>query len=277
MERLNEVLKDKERISLWNDDCVPLYDETIEEQHRPNVISYVVENSKSCVIICPGGGYAHKAYHEGEPIALWLNSIGVSAFVLDYRVSPYRFPCPQLDAKRAIRYARHNAKKYGYDADKIGILGFSAGGHLAASCGTMLDDLGYQKQDDIDEESARPDFMILCYPVISFVEYGHVGSALQLLGDSATEEEKSRCSIENCVTEETCPAFIWHTSSDMTVLVENSLRFATELSRNKIPFEIHTFFEGAHGLGLAQDYENIGLWTKLCEKWMKKSNYLEGK
>lgn len=262
----------EEKIYLWEDGKAPLFDETID-QLAPNITPYIVKGSKACVVICPGGGYNHKAYHEGEPIAWWLNSIGVSAFVLDYRVSPYKFPCPQLDAKRAIRYARFNAEKYGYSPDRIGILGFSAGGHLAASCGTIFDDLGYEPQDELDKLSARPDFMILCYPVISFINCMHYGSRLYLLGE-VSHAEAAKYSIENCVTENSSPAFIWHTSSDTAVPVENSLMLAAELSKKHVPFELHTFREGNHGLGLAETKKDIREWVNICERWMRGSGYL---
>ena len=262
-----------EKIFLWPDGKTPLFDENIKDQYAPSVTVYEAKNAKAAVVICPGGGYAMKAYHEGEPIAWWLNSIGVTAFVLDYRVSPYRFPAPQLDAKRAIRFARANASKYGYSPEKIGILGFSAGGHLAASCGTILDDCGYTPQDEIDAVSARPDFMILCYPVISFVNCMHYGSRLNLIGD-VPYHEAIKYSLERRVTENTSPAFIWHTATDAGVPVENSLNFAAELSKKQIPFEIHIFREGEHGLGLAEAKEDIREWVKMCEKWMHGMGFL---
>ena len=268
----NVEYENKERIFLWDEEKIPFFDKNIP-QKTPNITPYIVKGAKAAVVVCPGGGYSGKAYHEGEPIAWWLNSIGVSAFVLDYRVAPYKFPCPQLDAKRAIRYVRFNAEKYGYMPDRIGILGFSAGGHLAASCGTLFDDFGYEKQDEIDSVSARPDFMILCYPVISFVNCGHRGSCVNLLGEVGYAEA-AKYSLERCVTEQTSPAFIWHTSSDPGVPVENSLIFAAELSKKHVPFEIHTFREGAHGLGLAETKQDIREWVNLCERWMRCAGYL---
>lgn len=262
-----------DKIFLWPEGKAPLFDETIKEQIAPNVTAYIAKNSKACVVICPGGGYHHKAYHEGEPIAWWLNSIGVSAFVLDYRVTPYTFPSPMLDAKRAIRYARYHAQEYGYAPDRIGILGFSAGGHLAAYCGTVFDDCGYEHQDEIDSVSCRPDFMILCYPVVSFVNCMHYGSRLRLIGE-ATHQEAIKYSVERRVSEETCPAFIWHTANDAAVPVENSINLAIELSKKQIPFELHVFHDGPHGLGLAETYEDIREWVKMCEKWMHGMGFL---
>lgn len=275
MAELNETLKDKERTFLWAENEAPLYDETIKGQKAPNVIPYIVEGAECCVVVCSGGGYSHKSDHEAEPVALWLNSLGVSTFVLDYRVSPYRFPAPQLDAKRAIRYARYNAKKYGYSEDKIGIIGFSAGGHLAACCGTIEEDFEYSKQDEIDEVSARPDFMILAYPVISFVNGGHVRSCKNLLGEDATTEQMEALSIEKRVDENTCPTFLWHAFSDNVVSSCHSFLMALALGKNKIPSDVHIFTEGTHGINLAKNYKYVSEWTKLCENWLKKLEFIK--
>ena len=260
---------------LWTKEKTPLFDETITEQDVPSVTPYIIDNAKTCVIICPGGGYALKAFdHEGHQIAAWLNSIGISAFILDYRVNPYRHPAPVMDGKRAIRYARYYANKYGYDADKIGILGFSAGGHLAGSVGTYKGDFGYELQDDIDKESSRPDFMILCYPVVSFVHHHHHGSFLNL-SPEPTQAFAKKLSVENNVDSNTPPTFIWHTSGDAGVPVENSLILAMELSKHNIPFEIHTHKDGPHGQGLAPNYPYTAFWTKECENWLKSMDYID--
>lgn len=262
-----KVIKMNEsKIFLWEKQNIPLYD-TADEKLMPSMRAYIKDGAKACVVICPGGGYGMKAYHEGEPIAWWLNSIGISAFVLDYRVNPYKFPAPMLDAQRAVRYARYLSKDYGYDKDKIGILGFSAGGHLAAYCGTIFDDLRYCAQDEIDKMSSRPDFMVLCYPVISLVSCFHYGSRVNLLGD-VDYQTASKYSIERRVTKDTSPAFIWHTATD-DMPVENSLMLAGELSKKNVPFELHIFREGPHGLGLAETKKDIREWVNLCERWFK--------
>lgn len=190
-------------------------------------------------------------------------------------MAPYRFPCAQLDAKRAIRYARFNAKKYGYDDDKIGIIGFSAGGHLAGCCGTIEEDFGYEKIDEIDEVSARPDFMILAYPVISAVdESAHEGSFKNLLGENATQEQKEALSLEKRVNENTCPTFLWHSFLDKTVSSNNSFLMGLALGKNKILSDVHIFTEGGHGISLAKKYEYVSEWTKLCENWLKKMEFI---
>ena len=275
MPEMNLFIKDEDRVYLWGENEAPLYDKSIEEQKAPNVIPYIVEGAEACVVVCSGGGYHHKADHEAFPVAEWFNSMGISAFVLDYRVAPYRFPCAQIDAKRAIRYARFNAKKYGYSEDKIGIIGFSAGGHLAGCSGTIDEDFGYEKRDEIDEVSSRPDFMILGYPVISFVEFGHVGSAKNLFGEDVTEEQMKALSVEKRVNENTCPAFVWHAFSDNVVSAGNSLLMGLELKKNNINSEVHIFTEGTHGINLAKNYEYVSEWTKLCENWLKKMEFIK--
>ncbi|MBR3932423.1 MAG: alpha/beta hydrolase [Clostridia bacterium] len=260
---------------LWKKECTPLFDDKIPDQNIPSVIPYIIENSKSCIVIYPGGGYALKAFdHEGHQIAQWLNSIGISAFILDYRVSPYKHPVPVIDGKRAVRYARYMADKFGYDKDKIGVLGFSAGGHLAASVATYKGDFGYDLQDDIDKESSKPDFMVLCYPVVSFTHHRHHGSFINLAPEP-TQDMAKRLSIENNVDSSTPPAFIWHTSGDAGVPVENSLILAMELSRYNISFEIHTHKDGPHGQGLAPNYPYTAFWAKECENWLKSMNYID--
>lgn len=261
------------KVYLWERN-VPLYNEEITEQDKPHIFPYIKEGSKSLIVVCPGGGYRALAIeHEGHDIAEYLNSINVSALVLHYRVKPYNYPCAQFDAKRAIRYARFNAKKYGYDEDKIGILGFSAGGHLAASLATISDDFEYENHDEIDSVSGKPDFSVLCYPVISTVNYPHWGSKLNLLG-GINLREAQKYSLELRVNENTCPAFIWHTASDTGVPVENSLSYAAALSRYQIPYELHVYKQGRHGVGLANgvgkaDYiEDVKRWSGELAFWL---------
>lgn len=224
------------------------------------------------IIICPGGGYGFKAEHEGAPVAEWLNSLGIHAFVLDYRVHPYRHPAPLLDAQRAIRLVRSQARAWNVRPDRVGILGFSAGGHLASTAGTRYD-LGVpHAADPIDRESCRPDAMVLCYPVITMGETGHPGSRENLLGPDADPQLIEALSNERHVTEDTPPAFLWHTAED-DVKVENSLQFALSLSRKAIPFDLHVYDKGPHGLGLAKSDPYVGGWTAQCGKWLKKLGF----
>ncbi|WP_308635056.1 alpha/beta hydrolase [Paenibacillus silvisoli] len=259
-------------IELWPEGA-PLAVGTSDED-RPAITPYIVVGSKSAVIVCPGGGYGMRADHEGEPIALWLNSLGISAFVLRYRVAPYKYPSPLLDAQRAIRYVRLNAGEYGIDAGRIGILGFSAGGHLVSTAGTHYDAGNPEAEDPIERMSSRPDLLILCYPVISLqAPYMHEGSRINLLGEEPDAELVQLLCNELQVTPDTPPAFLWHTSDDAPVPVENSLLFAMALRRAGVPFDLHVYEQGPHGMGLASDDPHVGNWTTVCGLWLKRNGF----
>ncbi len=267
-------------MNLWEKENVPFYDENLMDGMIPAIEPFICENSKSCIIICPGGAYHTRSRgYEGSLVAEWLNTIGVSAFVLDYRHSPYKHPVPVTDAKRAIRYVRHLADKYGYHKDKIGIMGFSAGGHLAGSAGTFDGDFGYCLCDDIDKESSRPEFMVLCYPVISCIEYAHRGSFVNLSQDTSPKAALE-LSVDKNVDENTPPTFLWHTIGDAEVPVENSFLMASALSRYNIPFELHTFSIGGHGTGMcngvdrAPDIKHTAMWTDNLKNWLDNMKYI---
>ena len=259
---------------LW--DKTPLFDLNLApEQKEPSIKPFLIENSpnKSCIIVCPGGGYYIKADHEGDPIAMALNKAGVNAFVLDYRVIPYRQPCPLLDLLRAIRYVRYHAEKFNIDPDKIGVLGFSAGGHLSSSASVHYD-YPIDILDEIDKVSARPDFSVLCYAVINMAgDFGHPGSSEALCGKDASEELKNYYSSEKNVTKDTPPAFLWHTSEDDGVPVQNAYEYANALAKFKIPAEVHVFPKGRHGLGLAPEEPHVAQWMELLEKWLRVSGF----
>ncbi|HHV43186.1 MAG TPA: alpha/beta hydrolase [Firmicutes bacterium] len=226
------------------------------------------------VIVCPGGGYAVKAPHEGEPIAQWLTSLGIVAFVLDYRVAPHRYPAGLLDVRRAVQYVRSRAQEWAIHKDKIGVLGFSAGGHLVSSLGTVTAPLETGCRDEVAEEDYLPNALILCYPVIAlFGKYAHRGSATNLLGPEATEDQRLGLSTHRLVTPQTPPTFLWHTADDAVVPVENSLMFAEALSENKVPFELHIYPHGPHGMGLAEEDPQVGQWTKACGTWLKQLGF----
>ncbi len=241
----------------------------------PGITAYLVDSTEQvgAVIVFPGGGYQGRAEHEGTPIAKWLNTIGISAFVVSYRVAPYKHPVPLLDAQRAIRYVRYHAKQWNIHGHKIGILGFSAGGHLVSTAGTHYDPGDPKALDLIERESCRPDAIILCYPVISFMEHYHRGSMLNLLGENPDELLRISLSNEKCVTAETPPAFIWHTADDAAVPVENSLSFAMALSQHKVPYDLHVYESGPHGLGLAEEDEHVRTWTQICGLWLKRQGF----
>lgn len=262
-------------MNLWEKENVPFYNDDFMDGFIPTIEPYIKEGSTTCIVVCPGGGYRNRArIHEGIQIAQWLNEIGISAFVLDYRHSPYKHPVPVIDGKRAVRYARFMAEQYGYDKDKIGIMGFSAGGHLAGSVGCFDGDFGYDASDEIDRESSRPDFMVLCYPVISCIEYAHRGS-FEHLSDDVSPKAALSLSVDKNVDENTPPTFLFHTVTDNAVPVENSLLMASALSRYKIPFELHTFSAGGHGVGLANGneptcfLEYTRFWSQNLINWLK--------
>ena len=223
----------------------------------------------SAIIVCPGGGYKNLAPHEGEPVARRLNEAGVTGFVLRYRRAPYTHPTPLLDAARAIRTVRARAKEWQLDPNRIGILGFSAGGHLAATISTKFDDGDARASDPIDRVSSRPDVAVLCYPVITFTEVSaHTGSRRNLLGENAKQVDIELLSAERHVTPRTQPTFLFHTMADPGVPVENSLLYAAALRTAKVPYAMHIYEQGRHGVGLAQDDPVLRTWPSLLVAWL---------
>jgi acetyl esterase/lipase len=254
---------------LWPEGAPGALGKTPEDM--PRVTHYILPSREktACIVVCPGGGYGMRAPHEAEPIALWLNSLGVSAVVLDYRVAPYHHPVPLGDAKRAMRLVRHRACAWGIDGARIGILGFSAGGHLAASAGTLFDAGDPDATDAVDRESSRPDALVLCYAVITFGEFRHDGCMHNLFGEGVSEDLRRDLSLETRVRADTPPAFIWHTGDDNAVPVEHAILFASAMRRHGVPFALHIFPHGTHGLGLAEGDATVRSWTALCGEWLR--------
>ena len=216
--------------------------------------------------------------HEGKQIAEWLNSLGVAGFVLEYRHrgGGYGHPAPMQDAQRAIRTVRARAADWNVNPARLGIIGFSAGGHLASTAGTHFDKGDSQAADPIERESCRPDFMILCYPVIAFGElYTHQGSQNNLIGKDAPAELVKSLSNEKQVTPETPPTFLFHTDEDKTVPSENSIQFYLALHKAKVPAELHIYQKGGHGQGLAGKIPGTSNWPKACEEWLRKQKLLD--
>jgi acetyl esterase/lipase len=207
----------------------------------------------------------------GRQVAEWLNNLGIAAFVLKYRVAPtYHYPVPLLDAQRALRYVRSNASLYNVVENQIGIMGFSAGGHLAAMVATHFDTRNAFPRDSIDRLSARPDFLVLIYPVITCSEpFLHAFSCSNLLGDHPDASLAALVSNEKHVTPQTPPTFLFHTYDDATVPVENSLAFATALHKAGVPTELHIYEHGQHNVGLALDDPILSTWPKLLENWFR--------
>lgn len=235
----------------------------------------------AAVVVCPGGGYGGLAMsYEGIDVGNWLNSHGIAALVLKYRHrgTGYGHPSPLDDAHRAIRTARSRAAELKIDPARIGILGFSAGGHLASTAGTHFDKGKPDAADPIERVSCRPDFLILCYPVISFTTpYTHQGSKKNLLGENPDPKLVESMSNELQVTSDTPPTFLWHTNEDTGVPPENSVLFYMALRKAKVPAELHVFEKGRHGLGLAVDVPAVAAWPQAAIDWMRGRGFLEKK
>lgn len=223
--------------------------------------------ARGAVVVFPGGAYVGRAPTEGVSVARRFNKEGYHAFVVYYRTAPNRHPAPLQDASRAVRIVRSRAAEWSVRADRIAVCGFSAGGHLAASLGVHAGKWQPQPPTAIDSVSSRPDALILCYPVISFGEMGHEGSMRNLLGDKPDPALVKVLSLETQVSATTPPTFLWHTAPD-GVKVENSLMFAAALSKARVPFEIHVYHQGPHGLNIAENDPHVATWVSLCSEWL---------
>jgi len=232
--------------------------------------------NQTAVIICPGGGYMHLAFDkEGTKVAEWFNSLGIAAFVLKYRlpndlIMKNKNVGPLQDAQEAVRYVRQNAAKLNIDPNKIGILGFSAGGHLASTLSTHYDDKVYESTYKV---SARPDFSLLMYPVISMEnQITHKGSQTNLLGNNPSQDLIDSYSNEKKVTSQTPPAFLIHATDDTVVIPENSINYYLALKKNGVKAELHLYEKGGHGFGLGVN-DTSKFWTRDCVEWLKANGY----
>lgn len=241
----------------------------------PTIEAYPAE-SDGAVVIFPGGGYFNRAPHEGAGYAKWLQSQGVTAFVVEYRTAPYKHPAEISDAMRAVRFVRHYADIYRINKNKIAVMGSSAGGHLIGLLSVHYDKKMYEPTDEIDKESCRPDASIFCYPVIDMGNYRHDGSRQNLLGSRPTFEETEFMSLQKQVTKDTPQAFLWHTANDNCVPIENSLMYAAALAKVNVPFELHVYPYGPHGLGLANDNPHVAQWQDALSNWLKLIEFKDG-
>lgn len=247
-----------------------------KDQDKPTLTPYLADPAKAtgaCIVVCPGGGYGGLAQHEGRDYAVWLNDLGVSAFVLKYRLGSHQYRHPRMleDATRAVRMVRARSAEWAVDPKRVGIMGSSAGGHLASTLLTHFDAGQPDAADPIDRPSSRPDLGILCYPVISLGEFTHQGSKRNLLGESPSPELVKLLSNELQVTPQTPPTFVWHTAEDQAVPAQNALLFADALARNKVPFDLHIYEKGRHGIGLANGHA----WTKDLAFWLGERGFLK--
>jgi acetyl esterase/lipase len=245
------------------------------DEDKPSLTAYfpAANPARTAVVIAPGGGYYHLS--TVQDVADWLNARGVAAFVLKYRLGmKYHSPVEMEDAQRAIRLVRAHAAEYGVAPDHIGMWGFSAGGHLAATAGTNFDAGNTSAADAVERVSCRPDFLVLAYPVITMeTPYVHAGSKRYLLGDAPTQAELDAMSAEMHVSAQTPPTFLYATTDDQSVPVNNSVMFYLALVRAGVPAEMHIFQHGAHGSGLGVGNPQLSVWPDLLIKWMREHGY----
>lgn len=258
-----------------------------ENDSRVTLTSYIHEDhpelrpkARPAMIVFPGGGLSFLSEREAEPIALSYMPYGFNTFVLRYSIREYgNYPLPLLDASLAVSFVRENASLFNVDPDRIYVVGFSAGGYVAAMLGVRWHEDFIADELGIQHGANRPDGVVLSYPVITAGEYTHRGTIMNSIGEDATADELYEHSLENLVSEKTPPTFLWHTANDGLVPVENSLLFASSLSKNKVPFELHIYPDGPHGLSLATEEtacgnkglcnERISEWVRLSAEWIK--------
>lgn len=249
----------------------------------PTVTPFLPEQAEAtgaAIVIFPGGGYGALADHEGAGYARWFNELGLAGFVVKYRLGSngYRHPAMLQDAARSVRWVRAHASEYGVDPERIGVIGSSAGGHLASTILTHFDHGNVESEDPVERLSSRPDWGILCYPVITMQEFTHQGSRRNLLGENPDSELLWLLSNELQVSPQTPPCFLWHTLEDKGVPMENSLMFAQALRKANVPFALHIYQKGRHGIGLAgnpEQPESLHPWTRDCAFWLKENGFLK--
>lgn len=249
---------------------------------------YIPENSeeininkkRETIIMCPGGGYVMTSDREAEPVALKFMAEGFNVVVLRYSVAPNKFPKALIELAATVNYARSKSEEWNVDKDKIIVCGFSAGGHLAGSLGVLWDNKILEEALEMNKDNIKPNAMMLCYPVITSGEFAHKGSFDNLLDENISEVEREKLSLEKLVSKETPQTFLWHTFDDGAVPVQNSLFFANSLASNNVPFELHIYPNGVHGLSLCEELtamngqsehinQHAGTWFKLAVEWIK--------
>lgn len=267
-----------EKLYIWNGD-VPYFDSSID-QDMPFLTPYrakgKVNGKTGAMIVCAGGSYIVKTEHEGTEVARHFAECGITSFNLSYRVYPYDHKAILADVRRAVKWVRFHAEEYNVDPDKICVIGFSAGGHLATLSATNYD-LGTDDGDEIDKLSSRPDAAIISYAVISMTSPSvHEHTRYVLIGRESKAERETlakRYSGELAVNENTPPVFLWHTADDGCVDVENTIDMASSLSRHKVPFEMHIFDKGPHSLGMGKNFPGAGQWGRLALDWLRRMGF----
>ncbi len=266
-------------IPLWPDGAPGALGHSTND--TPTLTPYLCESNATgtAMVICPGGAYWMLASHEGNDYALWLNQHGVTCFVLKYRLGShgYHYPAEFQDVSRAMRWVRTHAKDYKIEPARIGIMGSSAGGHLASTLLTHFDFGNTNADDPIERQSSRPDIGILCYPVITMGEFAHQGSKDNLLGKNPSQKLVKLLSNELQVTTNTPPCFIWTTFEDKTVPMENTMMFAEALRKNHVSFDLHVYQKGGHGMGLADKppFAHPHPWAADCLFWLKTQGFVK--
>ena len=266
-----------EKINIWNNKD---YKGDVSNNNVPYMTTYIHDGAKKrqAVLILPGGGYGGLSEREAEPVALKFVQKGYNAFILYYSVAPNHHPLPIFEASLAMSIIRDKSGEWNIISNKIFVCGFSAGGHLAASLGVHWNKAYIKEALGIEEKANKPDGLILCYPVIVYGEKMHEGSFINLLGANADVSAYKEMSLEEQVGKHTPPTFIWHTFCDKTVPIDNSLLFAEALKNNGIPFELHIYSDGGHGMALANEEtaaadsqinDHVASWIDLCFGWMK--------
>ncbi len=272
------LLHAQETYPLWPEEPPNAVGESKDD--IPTLTVFLPEQEKttvSGVVIFPGGGYGHLAMeHEGYDVAKRFNEMGLAAFVVKYRHGKqYGHPVPLLDARRAIRMVKHRSREWNINSNSIGVIGFSAGGHLASTAGTLFEKGNPNDQDPVEQMNSRPEFMVLVYPVISMTEeITHQGSRNNLLGENPNSALVDSLSTEKQVSSDTPPSFLVHTSNDRAVPVENSLVFYQALKKVGVPTEMHIFEKGPHGFGLGDDNPLLAGWSDQLKSWLMHRNII---
>lgn len=268
-------------ILFWKNEETNQSDTELKGGNIPHLIPFVQEEDGGpypCMIVLPGGGYGALSPQEAKPVAGWLNGLGISAFVLHYSIFPARHPQAYHDVRRAIQWVRANAERFNIDPNRIGVIGFSAGGHLAGSSAVMWENPLLAIGDELDLVSARPDLAVMCYPVVTGVPGScHEGSLINLMDSNPSDEAREVFSLEKQVSPNTPPVFLWHTVDDEAVSVDNSFLMAQALGRAGVEYELHVFPEGRHGLGLCsiggRRDAYVGRWRELCAQWLERHGF----